>query len=201
MIDIAAATGTFLPPQFYQICNALNMKHLLILCPLLTIVLSCGTARETAVSDREVVNAGYGIESRENNALTVSEVKITEAEEQIFKDIFEYLRSKVPGVEVGNTSGAGDRPHIQIRGSRSITGNEGEPLFIVDGVEYPQIENIRPEEVYSVQVLKDSGASSYGSRGANGVIVITTKVAHEAAERERAARKAERAARQQRRGQ
>jgi TonB-dependent SusC/RagA subfamily outer membrane receptor len=171
------------------------MKHFLVLYPLLAVIVSCGTAKEAAVFDRGEMNVGYMNESRENNALTVSEVRVTGAEEQIFKDIFEYLRNKVPGVEVGNTSGAGDRPHVQIRGNRSITGNEGEPLFIVDGVEYPQIENIRPEEVYSVQVLKDSGASSYGSRGANGVISITTKVAHEAEERERAARKAERAAR------
>jgi len=118
---------------------------------------------------------------------------VTVAEEQVYRDIFSFLRSKVPGVEVGNTSGGGERPHIQIRGNRSILGNEGEPLFVVDGVEFPQIEIIRPDEVYSVQVLKDSAASSYGSRGANGVIVITTKVAHEAAERERAERKAAKA--------
>ena len=195
MIDSAAATGTFLPPQLYQVFNIMDMKYHLTMCSLLAVIVSCGTARDTAVSERGEINMGYVNASRENNALTVSEVKVTEAEEQIFKDIYEYLRNKVPGVEVGNTSGAGERPHIQIRGNRSITGNDGEPLFIVDGVEYPQIENIRPEEVYSVQVLKDSGAASYGSRGSNGVISITTKVAHEAAEREREARKAERSAR------
>ena len=87
---------------------------------------------------------------------------------------------------------AGDRPHIQIRGNRSILGNEGEPLYIVDGVEFPQIDILKPDEIYSVRVLKDSAASSYGSRGANGVILFTTKVAQEAAEREKAQRKAER---------
>ncbi len=143
------------------------------------------------------MNVGYGAASRDGNAMTVSEVRMTDAEELVFNDIFAYLRNKVPGVEVGNTSGADERPHIQIRGNRSITGNDGEPLFVVDGVEFTQIENIRPDEIYSVQVLKDSAASSYGSRGANGVIVFTTKVAHETAVRERAERKA---ARQQRRG-
>ena len=54
-----------------------------------------------------------------------------------------------------------------------------------DGVECPQIETLRPDQVHSVRVLKDAAASAYGSRGANGVILITTKVAHEAAERER----------------
>jgi len=164
--------------------------------PFLTLLLvSCGTSRNAATLDRTQVDVGYGSVSRENNAMTVSEVRMTEEEEIVYDDIFSYLRSKVPGVEVGNSSGAGDRPHIQIRGNRSILGNEGEPLFVVDGVEYPQVETLRPADVYSVQVLKDSAASSYGSRGANGVIVITTKTAHDAEDRERAERKAARQAR------
>jgi TonB-dependent SusC/RagA subfamily outer membrane receptor len=76
-------------------------------------------------------------------------------------------------------------PHVQVRGVRSIFGEDGESLFLVDGVEFPQIETLRPDQVHSVRVLKDAAASAYGSRGANGVILITTKVAHEAAERER----------------
>lgn len=159
-------------------------------------LVSCGVQRVAVVEESDdTVNLGYGTADRNSNAFTVSEVTLSEMESQIYDDIFSYLRNKVPGVEVGNTSGVGERPHIQIRGNRSILGNEGEPLFIVDGVEYPMIENLRPYDVHSVQVLKDSAASTYGSRGANGVIMFTTKAAHEAEERERAARKAERAAR------
>jgi len=143
-------------------------------------------------TDEETIDMGYSSTSRNSNAFTVSEVTMTEAEEQTFNNIFDYLRNKVPGVEVSNTRSASDRPHVQIRGTRSILGNESEPLFIVDGVEYPQIDVIRPDEIYSVRVLKDSAASSYGSKGANGVILITTKVAHEAEERERAEKKAAR---------
>ena len=162
---------------------------------MLALSVSCGTSRTSATQERTQVDVGYGSVSRENNAMTVSEVKMTEEEGIVYDDIFSYLRSKVPGVEVGSTSGAGDRPHIQIRGERSILGDEGEPIFVVDGVEFPQVEVIRPDEIYSVQVLKDSAASSYGSRGANGVIVITTKTAHDAEDRERAERKAARQAR------
>ena len=172
-----------------------TILHIFLAAGTLVLAVSCGMSHMAATHDRTRIDVGYGSVSRENNAMTVSEVKMTEEEGIVFDDIFSYLRSKVPGVEVGNTSGAGDRPHIQIRGERSILGDEGEPLFVVDGVEFPQVEVIRPDEIYSVQVLKDSAASSYGSRGANGLIVITTKTAHEAEERERAERKAARKAR------
>ena len=160
----------------------------------LAVAVSCGTTKSSVSSqtDADAIDMGYASTSRNSNAFTVSEVTMTEAEEQTYNNIFDYLRNKVPGVEVSNTQSASDRPHIQIRGNRSILGNQGEPLFIVDGVEYPQIDTIRPEEIYSVRVLKDSAASSYGSKSANGVILITTKVAHEAAERERAEKKAAR---------
>jgi TonB-dependent SusC/RagA subfamily outer membrane receptor len=164
-----------------------SVFHIVFAVGTLVLVASCGASRTVAPQDRTLMDVGYGSVSREDNAMTVSEVKMTEMEENVYNDIFSYLRNKVPGVEVGNTSGAGDRPHIQIRGTRSILGDDGEPLFVVDGVEFPQVETIRPDEIYSVQVLKDSAASSYGSRGVNGVIVITTKTAHDAEERERKA--------------
>ncbi len=169
------------------------MKRIIILLGSVALLVCCAASRTLSSGNRDdEMNVVYGTVDRNSNALTVSEVSVSEAEEQVYSDIFSYLRNKVPGVEVGNTSGAGQRPHIQIRGNRSLLGDEGEPLFLVDGVEYSQIETIRPDEIHSVQVFKDSGASSFGSRGANGVISITTKVAHEAAERERALRKAER---------
>ncbi|MBQ3882518.1 MAG: TonB-dependent receptor plug domain-containing protein [Bacteroidales bacterium] len=170
------------------------MKRIVFLMTLFLTVLSCGSSQKVLSSQTsgETIDMGYSSSSRNSNAFTVTEVTMTEAEEQVYNNIFDYLRNKVPGVEVGNTQMAGDRPHIQIRGNRSILGNEGEPLYIVDGVEFPQIDILKPDEIYSVRVLKDSAASSYGSRGANGVILFTTKVAQEAAEREKAQRKAER---------
>ena len=168
------------------------MKRFALYFMALAIVYSCGTANRVASTqtDEDTIDMGYSSASRNSNAFTVSEVTMTQAEEQVYNNIFDYLRNKVPGVEVSNTQAASDRPHIQIRGNRSILGNEGEPLFLVDGLEFPQIEILKPDEIHSVRVLKDSAASSYGSKGANGVILITTKIAYEAAQREREERKA-----------
>lgn len=162
-------------------------------------LLSCGTARQTATTEN--VDMGYGQVSRNSNALTVSEAEMSDAQENTYRDIFDFLRNNVPGVEVSNTTFAGDVPHIEVRGRRSINeADQGEPLFLLDGVEYPEIQNLRPEEIHSVQVLKDSGASAYGSRGANGVIMFKTKFAYEAEQAEQARKKAERAERRANRG-
>ena len=67
---------------------------------------------------------GYGQVSRNSNALTVSEAEMSEAQENTYRDIFDFLRNNVPGVEVSNTTFAGDVPHIEVRGRRSI--NEAE---------------------------------------------------------------------------
>ena len=144
--------------------------------------ISCGSATMIPVEKNEdEAYIGFGTIDRDNLAFTVSEAKFTQADEDMFDNIFDYIRNKVPGVVVGN-AGVVEVPHIEIRGRRMIKEDaQGEPLFLVDGVEYPSIETLNPHEVYSVQVLKDAAASAYGSRGANGVIMFTTKVAHEAA--------------------
>jgi TonB-dependent SusC/RagA subfamily outer membrane receptor len=77
------------------------------------------------------------------------------------------LRGEIPGVEVVGHS-------ITIRGASTATMNT-EPLFVVDGTPVMSIENILPQEVKSIDVLKGSAASIYGTRGTNGVILITLK--------------------------
>jgi TonB-dependent SusC/RagA subfamily outer membrane receptor len=74
------------------------------------------------------------------------------------------IKGEVPGVQVNGTS-------ITIRGTGSIMSST-EPLFIVDGIAVNQISDISPVEVKSIEVLKGASASIYGSRGANGVILI-----------------------------
>src|SRR5690606_41077549 len=70
---------------------------------------------------------------------------------------------------------AGARINVTVRGNRSITANNG-PLYIVDGVQYSSIEDINPNDIQSMEVLKDASSTAiYGSRGANGVIIVTTK--------------------------
>ena len=160
---------------------------------------SCGTDNKVQVeqnpAEEEMVDVGFGQVSRNNLAFSVSETKMTEAVENIYMDIFEFLRNNIPGVVVSQTEMVGDVPHIEVRGNRSIFETQGEPLFLLDGREYPNIQDLRPEHIHSVQVLAGPSASAYGSRGANGVIMFKSKAAYETEQAELARKKAERQAR------
>lgn len=166
---------------------------------LLSAVVSCGPTRqmqpEHNVAEQESVDLGYGQVSRNNLAFSVAEAKMNESVENIYTDIFDFLRNNIPGVTVSHTEMVGDVPHIEVRGNRSIFGTQGEPLFLLDGSEYPNIQDLRPEHIHSVQVLAGPSASAYGSRGANGVIMFKSKAAYETEQAELARRKAERQAR------
>ena len=89
-------------------------------------------------------------------------------ENEYFTNMFDYLRGRVAGVQVGpdNT--------IIIRGQNTIYASK-EPLILLDGVEITDLNLVNPRDVYSVDVLKDASAAIYGMKGANGVILITTK--------------------------
>lgn len=117
------------------------------------------------------------------------------ASAQKYSDIFEYIRGKVPGVQVGQ-AGPGEMPRIIIRGI-GTNSEHTQPLFIVDGVQTDNIATIDPDNVYQIDVIKDGTASIYGMQGANGVIMVTTKGAVMAAEAEAAAKRAARMARKE----
>src|SRR5690606_38701206 len=91
-------------------------------------------------------------------------------------NMLESVQGKVSGMDVTRSSGsASSGVNITIRGNRSITAQNG-PLYIVDGIQYSNIQDINPNDVESMEVLKDASSTAiYGSRGANGVIIITTK--------------------------
>jgi len=82
-----------------------------------------------------------------------------------FQNIYDMIRGRFPGVEVSGTS-------IRIMGSSSLNVST-EPLFVVDGVIVNSIDDISPQNVKSIEVLKGPDATVYGTRGANGVIIIT----------------------------
>ena len=186
-----------LPQNFYFCENTISMKKILYIL-LLSAVVSCGTARQMQTEqnslEQDSVDLGYGQFSRDNLAFSVSEAKMNEAVENVYTDIFDFLRNNLPGVVVSQTEMVGDIPHIEVRGNRSIFGTQGEPLFLLDGSEYPTIQDLRPEQIHSVQVLAGPSASAYGSRGANGVIMFKSKAAYEAEQAELARKKAERQA-------
>lgn len=112
-----------------------------------------------------------------------------------YADIFEYMRGKVPGVQIGQ-AGPGETPRIIIRGI-GTNSDQTQPLFIVDGMETDNIASIDPENIYGIDIIKDGTAAIYGMRGANGVIVVTTKGAMMAAEAEAEARRVARQAKKE----
>lgn len=117
------------------------------------------------------------------------------ASAQQYSDIFEYIRGKVPGVQVGQ-AGPGEMPRIVIRGV-GTNSDQTQPLFIVDGLQVESIASIDPNNIYQIDIIKDGTSSIYGMQGANGVIMVTTKSAVHAQEAEAAAKKAARQAKKE----
>lgn len=125
----------------------------------------------------EVVVVGYGTATRQSFAGTATTVDAEILEAKSFSNVSQALAGEVAGVNVINSSGQpGTTSTIRIRGFGSVNGNRA-PLYVVDGVPFTgSINSINPADIKTTTVLKDATATSiYGSRGANGVILITTK--------------------------
>lgn len=124
----------------------------------------------------EVVVVGYGSVRKRDLTGSVVSVKGTEIAEVPAASVAESIQGKIPGVDITRSNGsATSGVSITVRGNRSIRASNG-PLIIVDGVQYSSIQDINPNDIESMEVLKDASSTAiYGSRGANGVIIITTK--------------------------
>jgi len=124
----------------------------------------------------EVVVIGYGTVRKRDLTGSVVSVKGDEVKKVAAGNAMESVQGKIAGVDIVRTSGAaGARPAITVRGNRSINADNG-PLYIVDGVQYNSYEDINPNDIESMEFLKDASSTAiYGSRGANGVVIITTK--------------------------
>ena len=115
-----------------------------------------------------------------------------------YNNVFDLLRNE-PGVIVSPTGGVGDMPQIIIRGIYTNSG-QTQPIFVVDGIITDNVTYLRPEDIYSIEVLKDGTAAMYGMQGQNGVIIFRTKSMVDAEKQAEEARRAERkAAREARR--
>ena len=150
----------------------------------LSVVLcSCGSSRE-AISSADQVNVGYGTVSRDDLTYSVSQVS-PDTDVDTYSNMYDYLRGRVAGLEIGpgNTMSS-----VTIRGINSINSSTA-PLVLVDGMEVNDLDAVNPHDVASVSVLKDASSSMYGVRGANGVILITTKMAQQQKDAEAAAKK------------
>ncbi len=124
----------------------------------------------------EVVVIGYGTTRKSDLTGSVATVKADRLLDRPVTDVSQALQGRVPGVDVSiNTSAPGEPAKIRIRGTSSI--NSGlDPLFVVDGVIGVDATTLNPNDIASLEVLKDASSTAiYGARGANGVIIITTK--------------------------
>jgi len=133
---------------------------------------------EETVGIDEVVAVGYGKQKRADVTGSVSSVKADNLTFKTTSNPLEALQGKVPGLSITNNSGRpGGEMNVNIRGFNSITASNT-PLFVIDGVVGADFETINPSDIESVDVLKDASSTAiYGSRGANGVIIVTTKKA------------------------
>jgi TonB-linked SusC/RagA family outer membrane protein len=123
----------------------------------------------------EVVVVGYGIQRKSDLTGSVGTVKAKELERIPTASLEQALQGKMAGVYVSPSSGEpGAGATIRIRGTGTL--NNASPLFVVDGMLLDDISFLNPQDVASVEVLKDASSTAiYGNRGANGVIIITTK--------------------------
>ncbi|WP_319502828.1 SusC/RagA family TonB-linked outer membrane protein [uncultured Draconibacterium sp.] len=125
----------------------------------------------------EVVVVGYGTATRQSFVGSAKTVSSENIKSKSISNVSQSLSGEVAGVSVINTSGQpGSTATIRIRGFGSVNGNR-DPLYVVDGVPYSgSLNAINPNDIESTTILKDATATAiYGSRGANGVILITTK--------------------------
>ncbi|MCG8514208.1 MAG: SusC/RagA family TonB-linked outer membrane protein, partial [Halanaerobiales bacterium] len=126
----------------------------------------------------EVVVVGYGVQKKSHLTGAISKVVNEDLEEVAVARVDDALVGKISGVNIQATDGgAGTAPTIRIRGTGSISGSS-DPLIVVDGVvvDSDYLGNLDMNDVASFEVLKDAASAAiYGSRGANGVIMITTK--------------------------
>lgn len=136
------------------------------------------TLRDKINDLNEIVVIGYGEVARKDLTGSVASVKMNDLSKAPVVSFDAALGGRVAGVQVTSPDGQpGSTANIIIRGQSSIT-QDNSPLYVIDGfpVENPDNNALNPEEIESIQILKDaSSAAIYGSRGANGVILITTK--------------------------
>ena len=152
------------------------LGSLVIACGLLTAA-GCASSQPATDEKEEEVNIGYGTTPEKELTGSVSSVTADEIEDRPVRSVEEILRGRVAGAHV--TTGPNGGLIVRIRGARSFHGNDA-PLYVLDGVPLQAGPGgaifINPYDIERIDVLKDAASTAiYGSRGANGVIVITTK--------------------------
>lgn len=124
---------------------------------------------------KEVVVIGYGTRKKIDNTSAVSSIKSEEITKMKVANASQAIQGKAAGVQVSTSDAPGSTPSVVIRGAGTALGGRN-PLYVVDGMPTDNINNINTNDITSYEILKDaSSLAIYGTRGANGVIMITTK--------------------------
>ena len=132
------------------------------------------TLREDAETLDEVVVVGYGTQAKKDITGSVAVVSRDAITEQPVATFAEALQGRASGVYINTSGGPAGETTIRIRGVGSVNGSD--PLIIIDGVQGADINSVNPNDIDTMNVLKDAAATAiYGARAANGVIIITTK--------------------------
>lgn len=134
------------------------------------------TLKEDSQNLDELVVVGYGAVRKADLAGSVAVLDSKSFKDQPIVQVSDALQGRVSGVQVQNSGVPGGTVKIRVRGSGSIN-RSNDPLYVIDGiVRESGLTGLNPEDIQSMQVLKDASSTAiYGSRGANGVVLITTK--------------------------
>ncbi len=129
---------------------------------------------------KDVVVIGYGTSTKQNVTGSITSLKAEDFNQGVLTTPAELLQGKVPGLNVTKSGDPNQQPAVILRGPSTLNSASGaqEPFYVIDGVPGASIDLLAPADIESIDVLKDASSTAiYGSRAANGVIIITTKKA------------------------
>lgn len=135
------------------------------------------TLKEDTETLEEVVVIGYGSMARKDVTSSITTVKADQLNVGVFSDAASMLQGKVAGLNITTSGDPNGTPSITLRGSSSLrTGQAMQPYYVIDGIPGVDISIVAPDDIESIDVLRDATATAiYGSKAANGVIIINTK--------------------------
>ncbi len=133
--------------------------------------------QEETIGLDEVVAIGYGKMTRKDVTSSITTVKAEDLNVGVYTDPSQLLQGKVPGLTITQTSDPNGSSSITLRGASTLrTGEAQEPYYVIDGIPGMSLSLVSPEDIESIDVLRDASATAiYGSKAANGVIIVTTK--------------------------
>ena len=138
------------------------------------------TLEEDNTTLNEVVVIGYGTMRRKDVTSSITTVNAEDLNRGVFTDPGQMLQGKVPGLVVSSTADPNGGPTITLRGASTLRTGAMSPYFVIDGIPGVDPSTVAPDDIESIDVLRDATATAiYGSKAANGVIIITTKKGEE----------------------